>query len=582
MEATTSAPSAASAPQTRAREEGSSGEGPPLRFETEPGRYRHWKLSFEGAIARVAMDVDEDAPMRPGYQLKLNSYDLAVDIELADIVQRLRFEHPEVKAVVVTSAQPRIFCAGANIYMLGSSSHTFKVNFCKFTNETRLALEEACSESGQRYLAALNGVASGGGYELALACEEIWLCDDGSSAVSFPETPLLAVLPGTGGLTRLVDKRKVRRDLADVFSTLAEGVRGKRAQEWGLVDRSIPRSRFDQAVAQRAAELAAATPDRPGPGVKLAPLEARRAEDGDVSTCDYRHVSLKVDRAARTAEIRVLGPDGDGREGPLDAAGMRRAGADLWALRAFRELDDALLDLRFNHPTVGLVLLRTTGSPDAVRAADEALWASRDDWFVKEVLLHMRRVLKRLDLTARSVFALIEPGSCFAGSLFELALAADRSYMLDGGEDTSPTSAATIALSSLSFGPLTMSNGLTRLASRFLGAPERAAALKERMGLLSAEEALEEGLCTFAPDAMDWDDEVRLAIEERVSLSPDALTGMEASLRFCGPETMETKIFSRLSAWQNWIFQRPNAVGQRGALTMYGRPERPEFDWRRT
>ncbi|WP_437725989.1 2,3-epoxybenzoyl-CoA dihydrolase [Sorangium sp. So ce861] len=576
MEATTSSPSAAPSPQTRAREEGSSGEGSPVRFEAEAGRYRHWKLSFEGAIARVAMDVDEDAPMRPGYQLKLNSYDLAVDIELADIVQRLRFEHPEVKAVVVTSAQPRVFCAGANIYMLGSSSHAFKVNFCKFTNETRLALEEACSESGQHYLAALNGVASGGGYELALACEEIFLCDDGSSAVSFPETPLLAVLPGTGGLTRLVDKRKVRRDLADVFSTLAEGVRGKRAQEWGLVDRAVPRSRFDQAVAQRAAELAAATPDRPGPGVKLAPLEPRRAEDGDVSTCDYRHVSLKVDRAARTAEIRVLGPDG---EGPPDAAGMRRAGADLWALRAFRELDDALLDLRFNHPTVGVVLLRTTGSPDAVRAADEALWAARDDWFVKEVLLHMRRVLKRLDLTARSVFALIEPGSCFAGSLFELALAADRSYMLDGGDDASP---ATVALGSLNFGPLAMSNGLTRLASRFLGAPERVAALKERTGLLSAEEALEEGLCTFAPDAMDWDDEVRLAIEERVSLSPDALTGMEASLRFCGPETMETKIFSRLSAWQNWIFQRPNAVGQRGALTMYGRPERPEFDWRRT
>ncbi|KYG06989.1 benzoyl-CoA-dihydrodiol lyase [Sorangium cellulosum] len=580
MEATTSSPSAAPSPQPRAREEGSSGEGSPVRFEAEPGRYRHWKLSFEGAIARVSMDVDEDAPMRPGYQLKLNSYDLAVDIELADIVQRLRFERPEVKAVVVTSAQPRIFCAGANIYMLGSSSHAFKVNFCKFTNETRLALEEACSESGQHYLAALNGVASGGGYELALACEEIFLCDDGSSAVSFPETPLLAVLPGTGGLTRLVDKRKVRRDLADVFSTLAEGVRGKRAQEWGLVDRSIPRSRFDQAVAQRAAELAAATPDRPGPGVKLAPLAPRRAEDGDVSTCDYRHVSLKVDRAARTAEIRVLGPDG---EGPSDAAGMRRAGADLWALRAFRELDDALLDLRFNHPTVGLVLLRTAGSPDAVRAADEALWAARDDWFVKEVLLHMRRVLKRLDLTARSVFALIEPGSCFAGSLFELALAADRSYMLDGGDDdASRASPATVALGPLNFGPLAMSNGLTRLASRFLGAPERVAALKERTGPLSAEEALEEGLCTFAPDAMDWDDEVRLAIEERVSLSPDALTGMEASLRFCGPETMETKIFSRLSAWQNWIFQRPNAVGQRGALTMYGRPERPEFDWRRT
>lgn len=577
MEATTSPPSAAAAPQTRARDEGSPGEGAPLRFETEPGRYRHWKLSFEGAIARVAMDVDEEAPMRPGYQLKLNSYDLAVDIELADIVQRLRFEHPEVKAVVVTSAQPRIFCAGANIYMLGSSTHAFKVNFCKFTNETRLALEEACAESGQRYLAALNGVASGGGYELALACEEIFLCDDGSSAVSFPETPLLAVLPGTGGLTRLVDKRKVRRDIADVFSTLAEGVRGKRAQAWGLVDSAIPKSRFDQAVAQRAAELAASTPDREGPGVKLAPLEARREEKGDVSTSAYRHVSLRVDSAARTAEIRVLGPDGSE---PPDAAGMRRAGADLWALRAFRELDDALLDLRFNHPAVGLVLLRTSGSPDAVRAADEALWANRDDWFVKEVLLHMRRVLKRLDLTARSVFALIEPGSCFAGSLFELALAADRSYMLDGGEDGAEPAA--IALSALNFGPLVMSNGLTRLASRFLAAPERALALKEKTGLLSAEEALEEGLCTFTPDAMDWDDEVRLAIEERVSLSPDALTGMEASLRFCGPETMETKIFSRLSAWQNWIFQRPNAVGPRGALTVYGRPERPEFDWRRT
>lgn len=578
MEATSSAPSAAAAPQTRAREEGSSGGAtPPIRFETEPGRYRHWKLSFDGAIARVAMDVVEDAPLRPGYSLKLNSYDLGVDIELADIVQRLRFEHPEVKAVIVTSAQPRIFCAGANIYMLGASTHAFKVNFCKFTNETRLALEEACSESGQHYLAALNGVASGGGYELALACEEIFLADDGSSAVSFPETPLLAVLPGTGGLTRLVDKRKVRRDLADVFSTLAEGVRGKRAEQWGLVDRAIPKSRFEQAVAERAAELAAATPDKAGPGVTLTPLDPRRAEEGGVVVSDYRHVSLRVDRAARTAEICVRGPDG---EGPSDAAGMRAAGADLWALRAFRELDDALLDLRFNHETVGLVLLRTTGSPEAVRAADEALWASRDDWFVREVLLHMRRVLKRLDLTARSVFALIEPGSCFAGSLFELALAADRSYMLDGGEDGEAT--ARVGLSALNFGPLVMSNGLTRLASRFLGTPERVAALRERAALLSAEEAREEGLVTFTPDAMDWDDEVRLAVEERVSLSPDALTGMEANLRFCGPETMETKIFGRLSAWQNWIFQRPNAVGPRGALTVYGRPERPELDWRRT
>jgi benzoyl-CoA-dihydrodiol lyase len=562
---------------------------PPIRFQTDPSRYKHWKLSFDGAIARVAMDVVEDAPMRPGYQLKLNSYDLGVDIELADIVQRLRFERPEVKAVVVTSAQPRIFCAGANIYMLGSSTHAFKVNFCKFTNETRLALEEACAESGQHYLAALNGVASGGGYELALACEEILLSDDGNSAVSFPETPLLAVLPGTGGLTRLVDKRKVRRDLADVFSTLAEGIRGKRAQEWGLVDASIPKSRFDQAVVQRANDLAGKTPDRPGPGVKLTPLEVTRSDDGTRFLSDYRYVSLAVDRAARTAEIRVLSPDDDP---PATPEALRRAGAEAWALRAFRELDDALLDLRFNHDPAGLILIRTTGSAALVRAADEALWRLRDDWFAKEVLLHMRRVLKRLELSARSIFALIEPGSCFAGSLLELALCADRSYMFDGGEDEGQ--AAFIGLSSLNFGPLTMANGLTRLASRFLRAPGRVAELAARAGaegaedpslaghFLTAEEAREAGLVTFTPDPMDWEDEVRLAIEERVSLSPDALTGMEANLRFCGPETLETKIFARLSAWQNWIFQRPNAVGERGALTMYGRPERPEFDWRRT
>ncbi|MCC6552588.1 MAG: benzoyl-CoA-dihydrodiol lyase [Polyangiaceae bacterium] len=550
---------------------------PPIRFETDPSRYKHWKLSFDGAVARVVMDVVEDAPMRPGYQLKLNSYDLGVDIELADIVQRLRFEHPEVKAVVVTSGQPRIFCAGANIYMLGSSTHAFKVNFCKFTNETRLYLEDACTESGQHYIAALNGVASGGGYELALACEEILLSDDGNSAVSFPETPLLAVLPGTGGLTRLVDKRKVRRDLADVFSTLAEGVRGKRAQDWGLVDASIPRSRFDQAVAQRAKELAAQTPDRPGPGVKLAPLEVRRESQGDRHVSDYRYVSLIVDRAARTAEIRVLGPEGDP---PATAEELRRAGADLWALRAFRELDDALLDLRFNHDPAGLLLVRTTGSGAAVRAADEALWALRDDWFAKEVLLHMRRVLKRLDLSARSIFALIEPGSCFAGSLLELALAADRSYMFDGGDEGGE--AAFIALDALNFGALPMSNGLSRLASRFLRDPGRAAELEQEKDFMTAEQARDAGLVTFTPDPMDWEDEVRLAIEERVSLSPDALTGMEANLRFCGPETVETKIFARLSAWQNWIFQRPNAVGERGALTMYGRPERPEFDWRRT
>ena len=395
----------------------------PVRFQTNPRQYKHWKISFDGPVARLVMDVVEDAPLREGYVLKLNSYDLGVDIELADAVQRLRFEHPEVKSVVVTSGQPKIFCAGANIYMLGSSTHAFKVNFCKFTNETRLALEAACAESGQHYIAALNGVASGGGYELALACETILLADDGNSAVSFPETPLLAVLPGTGGLTRLVDKRKVRRDLADVFSTLAEGVRGKRAEDWGLVDASIPKSRFDQVVQERAAALAEKTPDKKGPGVVLPALEANRYEDGDKCGTDYRFVSLRVDRGARVAEIKMLGPDEDP---PKTAEDLRRAGAEAWALRAFRELDDALLDLRFNHDEVGLILLRTAGDAGRVRATDEALWALKDDWFAREVLLHMKRVLKRLDLSARSIFALIEPGSSFTGSLFELALAADR------------------------------------------------------------------------------------------------------------------------------------------------------------
>jgi benzoyl-CoA-dihydrodiol lyase len=517
----------------------------------------------------------QEAPLRPGYELKLNSYDLGVDIELADAIQRLRFEHPEVKSVVVTSGQPKIFCAGANIYMLGSSTHAFKVNFCKFTNETRLSLEEACSESGQHYIAALNGVASGGGYELALACQEILLADDGNSAVSFPETPLLAVLPGTGGLTRLVDKRKVRRDLADVFCTLAEGVRGKRAQDWGLVDRSIPKSRFDQVVLERARALADATPTKEGPGVPLPALEVKRWQEGERQGADYRYVSLVVNRATRVAEITVLAPDAPP---PATAADLRKLGADAWALRAFRELDDALLDLRFNHDAIGLVILKTRGDAGLVLQHDEALAKLKDDWFAHEILLHTRRVLRRLDLTARSVFALIEPGSCFAGSLYELALCADRAYMLDGGDDE----AAFIALSPLNFGPFTMFNGLTRLETRFLGKPGYAKELASVSGFLSAEEALEKGLVTFTPDAMDWEDEVRLAIEERSSLSPDALTGMEANLRFAGPETPETKIFARLSAWQNWIFQRPNAVGERGALTMYGRPERPEFDWRRT
>ena len=567
----------------------------PVRFDTQPSRYHHWKLSFDGAVARLAMDVSEEFPLRPGYALNLNSYDLGVDIELADIVQRMRFEHPEVKTVVVTGGQPKVFCAGANIYMLGSSTHSFKVNFCKFTNETRLYLEQACSESGQHYLAALNGVASGGGYELALACEEILLSDDGNSAVSFPETPLLAVLPGTGGLTRLVDKRKVRRDLADVFCTLAEGVRGKRAQDWGLVDLSVPKSRFDQTVIERAAALAAKTPDKKGPGVTLPTLEARRYDEGLRVGTDYRYVSLAINRGTRLAEITLLAPD---EAPPSSAEELRKKGADTWALRAFRELDDALLDLRFNHPEVGLVLLRTRGDAGLVLAHDAALFAlvsmgpqaapnpgptssdPKDDWFAREIVLHMRRVLKRLDLTARSLFAMVDAGSCFVGSLFELSLAADRSYMFDGSADEGD--AAFVALSPLNFGPLPMSNGLTRFQTRFLGDPEHVGKVEKLAGFLDAPAALKAGLVTFTPDAMDWEDEVRLAVEERVSLSPDALTGMEANLRFAGPETPETKIFARLSAWQNWIFQRPNAVGERGALTMYGRPERPEFDWRRT
>ncbi len=553
---------------------GSGAQARPVRFETHPDRYTHWKLLFEGPVAKLVMDVVEDAGMRPGYALKLNSYDLGVDIELADAVERLRFEHPEVKVVLMTSGQQRIFCAGANIYMLGSSTHAFKVNFCKFTNETRLALEDACTTSGQHYVAALNGVASGGGYELALACERILLCDDGSSAVSFPETPLLAVLPGTGGLTRLVDKRKVRRDLADVFSTLAEGVRGKRAEEWRLVDRSIPKSRFDQVVLEEAASIASRTTDKVGAAIALTPLECKRTEGADKYSSEYKYVSLSVDLLTRVAAITMRGPEG---EPPTTAEALRQAGSSLWALQAFRELDDALLDLRFNHAPVGLVLLRTKGDPEAVRTHDRALYALREDWLGNEILLKMRRVLKRLDLTAKSFFALVEPGSCFAGSLFELAVAADRTYMLDGGDES-----AVIGLDELNFGLFPMSNGLTRLETRFLHDPSVAKALESRKELFDAGLARKLNLVTFTPDEMDWDDEVRIAIEERASLSPDALTGMEASLRFAGPETMETKIFGRLTAWQNWIFQRPNAVGERGALTMYGRPERPEFDWRRT
>jgi benzoyl-CoA-dihydrodiol lyase len=539
----------------------------PVRFDdAHPSRYVHWRLEIEPPLARLVLDVQEDRPLRPGYPLKTNSYDLGVDIELADAIQRLRFEHPEVGALVISSAKDRIFCSGANIYMLGSSTHAFKVNFCKYTNETRLALEDASQHSGLKSLAAVNGACAGGGYELALACDEILLVDDASSAVSLPEVSLLGVLPGTGGLTRVVDKRKVRRDLADVFSSLGEGVKGKRAAQWRLVDETVPLSRFAARVAERARALAASAPARRGPGVALAPLAPSRQEN----RTEYRHVTLEVNSDARVAHLTVRGPEAGE---PTAAAAMRERGSDLWALRAFRELDDALLDLRFNRPEIGTVVLLTRGEPSRVLAADEALWESRADWFASEVRHHQKRVLKRLDLTARSVFALIDEGSCFAGSLFELALAADRSYMRAAPDGPK------VALSALNLGPLPMANGLSRLGTRFLGGSAPETAVGE---LFDAEAALTAGLVTFAPDEIDWDDEVRLAIEERASLSPDALTGMEANLRFAGPETMETKIFGRLSAWQNWIFQRPNAVGERGALTVYGKPERPRFGWTRT
>ena len=543
---------------------------PPVRFETHPDRYRHWRLEFPaqygGAVACLVFDVRENEGLRPGYPLKLNSYDLGVDIELADALLRLRFEHPEVKALVFTSGKDRVFCSGANIYMLGSSTHGFKVNFCKFTNETRLYLEEMSSETGVSSLAALAGTASGGGYELAIACDEIVLVDDGSSAVSLPETPLLGVLPGTGGLTRLVDKRKIRRDLADVFSTVAEGVRGKRALEWGLVDEAPGKKDFEGAVKRRLDAIVGRSKRRPARAVALEPLGSER-----------RYVKVTIDEGAHSAKKATLtlhAPAGDEPRTPDELA---RAGCSAWAIRAFRELDDALLDLRFNHPGVGVMALQTSGDPARVLAVDAMLVEHKDDGLVREVTLLMKRTLKRLDNMAKSLFALVTPGSCFAGSMLEVALAADRIYMLDD-----PEGKTALQVSAMSAGALPMSNGLTRLQSRFLREPERVARALECKGPMAAKAAMAAGLVTFAPDDMDWDDELRIAFEERASLSPDALTGMEASLRYGGPETLETKIFGRLTAWQNWIFQRPNAVGPRGALTLYGRPERPEFDFNRT
>jgi benzoyl-CoA-dihydrodiol lyase len=544
---------------------------PHVSFETAPDRYRHWKLAFDGPVATLGMDVQEEGGLSPDYRLKLNSYDLGVDIELADAIQRIRFEHPEVHAVVISSLKERIFCAGANIFMLRGASHAWKVNFCKYTNETRLAIEDASGHSGLKFIAALNGICAGGGYELALACDEILLVDDGNSAVSLPETPLLGVLPGTGGLTRVVDKRKVRRDLADFFGTVAEGIKGKRAVEWRLVDAVHPTSQFKERVQKRAKELAAQS-DRPaaGPGIVLGPLAPRVSADA----VRYSVVSLEIDRAKRVATVTVRGPEEDV---PATPEAIGAAGDRFWPLRAFRELDDALLRLRMNEPLIGTIVVKTEGDAARVLAVDETLLAHADHWLVREITHFVKRTLKRMDLTSRSFFALIEPGSCFAGTLFELALAADRSYMLDD-----PDRPNTIALSRMNSGPLLMSNGLTRLETRFLGEPGRVQEVLEEREPFDAPAALDAGLVSFAPDELDWDDEVRLAIEGRAAFSPDALTGMEANLRFAGPETMETKIFGRLTAWQNWIFQRPNAVGEKGALTSYGSQSRPEFDFKRT
>lgn len=542
-------------------------------FQTDPTQYRHWKLSFEGAVATLAMDVAEDGGLRPGYKLKLNSYDLGVDIELHDALQRIRFEHPEVRTVVVTSMKDRIFCSGANIFMLGLSSHAWKVNFCKFTNETRNGIEDSSRHSGLKFIAALNGACAGGGYELALACDEIFLVDDRSSAVALPEVPLLGVLPGTGGLTRVTDKRKVRHDHADIFCTLVEGVRGQRAKDWRLVDQVVKPAQFQDAVQARALELAAAS-DRPAQaqGIALTPLS--RSETA--SRLSYQYVDVAYDREKRLATWTIRGPQAS-VEQEIDA--IVAAGAAWWPLQMARELDDAILNLRTNEPDLGTWVLKTEGDIASVLAADAALQQHADHWFVRETAGMLRRTLARLDVTSRSLFALIEPGSCFAGTLFELALAADRVYMLDDEDADVP---AQIVVGERNFGAYPLVNGQSRLQRRFYEETLPLEAVRAVGGqLLPATRALELGLVTFAPDSIDWDDEVRLALEERRALSPDALTGLEANLRFGGRETMETRIFGRLTAWQNWIFNRPNAAGEKGALKLYGKGEQATFDWNR-
>jgi benzoyl-CoA-dihydrodiol lyase len=540
-------------------------------FQTEPSRYKHWRMSFDGPVATLTMDVSEDGGIRPGYKLKLNSYDLGVDIELHDALQRIRFEHPEIRAVIITSAKPRVFCSGANIYMLGQSSHAWKVNFCKFTNETRNGIEDSSRHSGLKFLAALNGTTAGGGYELALACDEIVLVDDRSSAVSLPEVPLLGVLPGTGGLTRVTDKRRVRRDLADIFCTTSDGIRGQRAKDWGLVDEIVKTQQFGEHVKKRAAELAQKS-DRPAgaKGIALSPLKRLIDEDG----LHYETVNAVVNRSSRTVTITVKAPETVSSQ---TVEAVTELGADWWPLKMARELDDAILGLRTNELELGLWILKTSGEAKAMLAMDEFILKNTQNWFVREVLGMMRRTFARLDVTSRSIYAVIEPGSCFAGTLLELALAADRVYMLDTQEGEPR---ALVMLTAMNFGPLPMVNQLSRLAARFYQDEERINDLRARTRQeMSASDAVTAGLVTSAPDDLDWQDELRTAIESRAALSPDALTGLEANLRFGLPETMETRVFGRLSAWQNWIFIRPNAVGPSGALKVYGSGSPVKFNW---
>jgi benzoyl-CoA-dihydrodiol lyase len=547
-----------------------------IDFQTEPSRYRHWKLAVEADTATLTMDVDEDGGLFEGYQLKLNSYDLGVDIELADAVQRLRFEHPQVKVVVIRSGKNRVFCAGANIRMLAGATHAHKVNFCKFTNETRNGLEDSAENSGQRYIAVINGTAAGGGYELALATDHIILADDGAAAVALPEVPLLAVLPGTGGLTRVVDKRKVRRDHADFFCTIEEGIKGKRAVAWRLVDEIAPNSKLEGKITERTKEFAAGSKrNGNGKGVALSALN-RTIDENSVR---YDFVSVDIDRAARVATISIKAPEA---ASPADIDGMIAQGASFWPLQVARELDDAILHLRINELEVALLVFKSHGDPANVLSHDAFLDANKAHWLVNEVRQYFKRVLKRIDVTSRTLVALVEPGSCFVGTLAELVFAADRSYMLIGSRQGDNRPPPSLQLSAMNFGPYPMSHGLTRLQSRFQADPSDVERAEATIGTaLDADEAEELGLITFALDDIDWDDEIRVFFEERASFSPDSLTGMEANLRFVGPETMESKIFSRLTAWQNWIFQRPNAVGEEGALRRYGSGQKPKYDMTR-